>query len=105
MEKRYITQEQIKRMNERTLKGYRDIKIKIPKRFKLMGVCLIGCSICPVGLDVITVPLGLSLMTSTNKKQIIPNFCLMFSSNLKKVKKGFKKVYNLRYNKLGIRRF
>ena len=76
-----------------------------PNTLKVLGVCLIGASACPVGLDIITLPLGFSLMTSTNRKQIIPNFTFIFSSNLKKIKKGLNKLYNLRYNKLGIRRF
>lgn len=105
MVKQYITHEEIKRINERTFNGVYDIKIKVPKSFKVLGVCLIGASACPVGLDLITLPLGFSLMTSTNRKQIIPNFTFIFSSNLKKIKKGLNKLYNLRYNKLGIRRF
>ena len=105
MVKQYITHEQIKRINNRTLNGVTDIKIKVPNTFKVFGVCLIGCSVCPVGLDLITLPLGFSLMTSTNRKQIIPNFTFIFFSNLKKIKKGLNKLYNLRYNKLGIRRF
>ena len=106
MVKQYITHEEIKRMNQRTLNGVYDIKIKVPKPFKVLGVCLVGCSVCPVGLDIVTVPMGLSLMTSTNRKQIIPNFCFIFSSNIKKIKKGFNKLYiNIIYNDLGIKRF
>ena len=105
MNKQYITHEQIQRMNQRTLNGVTDIKIRVPKRFKVVGIGLILLSACPVGTDIISVPLGFAFMKSTNRKQIIPNFCFMFSSNIKRAKKGLSKLYNLRYNKLGIRRF
>ena len=104
--KKYITHETIKRMNERTLNGVTDIKISIPKKFKFIGLGLLGLSVCPVGFDLVSIPLSFAFLKSTSLKMVIPNFCFMFVTNFKKVKKRINKgLIIAKYNKSGIRRF
>lgn len=102
---KYITQEQIKRMNDRTLNGVTDIRFKTPKTFRVVGVCLIATSfIIPDGS--IGILFGTTLLISPSLKHIPNNFKMLLSSNIKKMKKGFYRLNNfIKYDSLGVKRF
>ena len=94
-----------KRMRERKRERTQDITIKIPKKYKIIGVSICLSSIIIPMTDVITIPLGVSVMQSKSRKQIIPNMLRNMVNMRKKMQKTINKtIIIMKYKKNGIKR-
>ena len=105
----YLSHETIirynKRMRERQREKTQDITIKIPKKYKIIGVSVCLSSLIIPFTDIITIPCGVSVMQSTNRKQIIPNIIRNMKNMRKKISKTTNKIIIIiKYNKNGIKR-
>lgn len=97
---------QIKHNNLINKNGVKNVTIPIPKSHKIVGLSICGLSFVSVGCDVVTIPMGLSVMMSPKKRDILPTFTRLFVKNVKRLIKTGKNVYSIvRCDKNGVKRW